>query len=106
MSVEKAKGFLVELTNSRESAAKAREAYLEAMMKVAGELGYEIEEQDLRSAMHEMSDLSELSEEALEEVAAGGTCRTCGYNDSLGVWIVGPIPTGSSSRLSDLSKKE
>ena len=103
MSVEKAKEFLVELTNSRESAGKAGEAYLEALMKVAGELGYQVEEQDLRSAMDEMSDLSELSEQSLEAVAAGG--RT-GYNDSLGVWIVGSLPNDSVFRLSYLSKKE
>lgn len=28
-----------------------------------------------------------------------GTCRTCGYNDSLGVWIVGHLPRDSSSTL-------
>ena len=82
MSVEKAKEFLVELTKSRESAARAGEAYLEALMKVAGELGYEIEEQDLRSAMQEMSDLSELSEEGLE-AAAGGATRYAIHNDSV-----------------------
>ena len=82
MSVEKAKEFLVELTKSRESAARAGEAYLEALMKVAGELGYKIEEQDLRSAMQEMSDLSELSEEGLEAAAGGGT-RYAIHNDSV-----------------------
>ena len=32
-------------------------------------------------------------------VSEAGRCRTCGYNDSLGVWIVGHLPRDSSAVL-------
>ena len=31
--------------------------------------------------------------------SAAGRCRTCGYNDSLGVWIVGHLPKDSTAVL-------
>ena len=72
MSVEKAKEFLISLSESEEAAAKADDAYVEALLKAAEELGHTVEEKDLRVALDEMFDAGELTDEELE-LAAGGT---------------------------------
>jgi predicted ribosomally synthesized peptide with nif11-like leader len=71
MSIEKAKEYLVKLTESEEAARKADEAHVKALLDLSGEMGFELEERDLREAMDEMCGLGELSEEDLEAVAGG-----------------------------------
>ncbi len=71
MSVEKAKEFLVSLTESEEAATKADDAYVEALMKTAQRLGHAFEEKELRAALDELSGAVELTDEELEPASGG-----------------------------------
>lgn len=71
MSTEKAKEYLIHLTEDEEAAKKAEDAHVEALHELSGELGYELEKDDLRQAMEEMCGLGELTEEDLEAIAGG-----------------------------------
>ena len=59
MSVERAKEFLVELAENDEAADKVDAAYLSAMSQVAADLGYDLSDEELVSAIVEMSGLGD-----------------------------------------------
>ena len=59
MSVEKAKEFLVDTTESEEVATKIQASYLASLVAISGELGYDLTEDDIVVAIEEMSGLGE-----------------------------------------------
>jgi predicted ribosomally synthesized peptide with nif11-like leader len=71
MSIEKAKEYLIHLTENDEAARKAEDANVKALLDLSSELGYDIEEADLRQAVDELSGLGELTEEDMEAIAGG-----------------------------------
>lgn len=81
MSVERAKEFLVELAENDEAADRVDAAYLEAMGSVAGELGYDVSDEDLVTAIVEMTGLSE---QGLDEVSGFQV------DDTLPPWFKAP----------------
>ncbi len=64
MTVEKAKEFLVELADNEEAASRIDSAYLEALKAAANSLGYTLSNDELSTALVEMTGLGddELSE--------------------------------------------
>ena len=98
MSVERAKEFLVELAENDEAADRVDAAYLSAMRRVAADLGYDLSDEELVTAIVEMSglgdnDLAEVSgftfdmpytcyDSVLGLMAPGGALRMFGSPSS------------------------
>lgn len=74
MSYEVAKEFLTKISTDSEAAAKADEAYIQSLVKLAADLGFKISPSDLQLAMGDMASSGELSD-AFLETAAGGAYR-------------------------------
>ncbi len=88
MSYEVAKQFLTKISTDSEAAAKADEAYIQSLIKLAAEFGYKISASDMQLAMGDMASSGELSD-AFLETAAGGA-----YNPGT---RVGPVDTSQFS---------
>lgn len=86
MSIEKAKEFLVELAENDEAASKVDAAYLAALRQVADELGYELSDEDLSTALVEVTSLGDAD---VAEVSGYAI-----YRDSL-FWMKSPAPGGA-----------
>jgi hypothetical protein len=66
MTVENAKEFLVELAENDEATAKIDSAYIQALKAAATELGYTLSDDDVATALVEMTGLGD---DELSEVA-------------------------------------
>jgi predicted ribosomally synthesized peptide with nif11-like leader len=93
MSVDKAKAFLIKLTEDDAAATKADDAYVRGLLELAGEMDYEVSENDMREALDELSGIASLSEEQLEQVA-GGLSFSYRLRDSVGYFFGGFSTSG------------
>jgi hypothetical protein len=62
MSVDRAKEFLLDATEDEATADKVQNAYLDSLVAVSGELGYDLSRDDLSIAIEEMSGLADESD--------------------------------------------
>ena len=74
MSYEVAKQFLIKISTDSEAAAKADDAYIRSLVKLAAELGFNISPSEMQLAMSDMASTGELSD-AFLETAAGGVIK-------------------------------
>ena len=59
MSVDKAKEFLVDVSENEDAADQIEQAYLSALVEVSSQLGYDLTSEDLSVAIEDMSGLGE-----------------------------------------------
>ena len=73
MSVEQAQAFLAKVDEDDQLRSTVKAAYADALVRIAGDNGFEVTADDLAAAAAEMGDLGdELSLSQLEGVAGGG----------------------------------
>jgi predicted ribosomally synthesized peptide with nif11-like leader len=68
MSVDKAKEFLIKASTDEDTATKVEKTYLASLLAVAGDLGFELREDELMAAMEDLSSFGELSEQELDQI--------------------------------------
>ncbi len=61
MSYEVAKQFLVKISTDAEAAAKADDAYVQALRALAAEYGYKVTISDLKLAMGDLASADQMS---------------------------------------------
>ncbi|MCU0268070.1 MAG: Nif11 family protein [Acidimicrobiales bacterium] len=72
MSVDKAKEFLVDVAEDEAAAARVQEAYLDGLLAVARELGYDLTRDDVSIAIEEMSGLTDEEPEVVGHAFSRG----------------------------------
>lgn len=87
MSIDKAKEFLLDVAEDESAAAKVQTRYLESLVEVSRELGYELTTDDISMAIEQMSGLDEPEEDEVEGLlfSPGGRLHL----DSL-TWVKAP----------------
>jgi len=85
MSVDKAKEFLIDVTEDEAAASKIQARYLDTLLSVSKELGYDLTSDDISIAIEEMSGLGEVGDDV-----EGFALNASGvFLDSF-TWVRGP----------------
>lgn len=71
MSVEDARAFVTQLREDEDLVRAVSEAYIEMLVRIAGEQGFTVSTEELTEAFRAKQEEANLSEESLEDVAGG-----------------------------------
>ena len=72
MSIEKAKEFLIELSENDDAMTWVDQAYVQALVAAAGAMDYEVSDEDVTEALAQMSGLGEETDAPDEDVSGMG----------------------------------